>query len=137
MRTCEITEHKDAPASSRTDVQPCAKPVLPAVAPATDVYHTESALHLVVELPGVADSGVEIDLEDRLLRVSAETAADLAEGQEWMHREFRSRRFERSFRLSDRVDESRISASMKHGILRIEIPFRSETMPRRIEIKAG
>lgn len=135
MKTCE----HPAPQNTAETNQPAAhqRATLPTVKPATDVFHDKAGLHLVLDLPGVAEADVDVALENRVLTVSADAGVELPEGKAWLRREIRGRRYQRSLRVSERVDTDKVQARFEHGVLYLDMPFRTETLSRKIPISAG
>lgn len=109
----------------------------PARTPAVSVQHTDAGLLIWAELPGVDADHVQISVDHGVLTMRGRTEAHAPDGYEALHREFASADFERSFTLPNDVDPDQINASVKHGVLRLELPKVKEAQPRRIAVKAG
>ena len=103
--------------------------------PATDIYETEDALTVVMEIPGVNRDHVHISLDNSRLRVEARIDMANYEGMEPVYTEYGVGNFERSFELSNKVDQDQISAEVADGVLTLTLPKVKETKPRRIEIR--
>jgi HSP20 family protein len=103
--------------------------------PYTDVYETEDALTVVMEMPGVDRKDVEIELREDVLRV--EGKIDLAKygGMEPVYTEYNIGHYTRSFSLSDKVDQEHIGAQFEDGVLTLTLPKTAEAKPRRIALK--
>lgn len=95
------------------------------------------AHYVTVELPGFQDKDVQIELHAGVLTVSGQRAATAPEGYRPVHRERAQLRFSRSLRLPDGIDEAKVVAKMKNGILSIVLPKKPETKPRTIAISGG
>jgi len=102
--------------------------------PHTDVYETEDALTVVMEMPGVAREAVEIELKDDVLRVEARIDPSKYEGMEPVYTEYNVGHWARSFALPDKVDRERIGAQLEDGVLTLTLPKTAEAQPRRIAI---
>ncbi len=109
----------------------------PVYSPATDVYEQEGSFVLVMDMPGVTDKDVELQLEDDVLNIRAGIKEQELEGYELLYGEFRPADYERSFTLSSDIDRDKIKASVKNGVLRVELPKTEKLKPRKIEVKAG
>jgi len=103
--------------------------------PHTDVYETEDALTVVMEMPGVPREAVEIELKDDVLRVQARIDPSKYEGMEPVYTEYNVGHWTRSFALSDRVDREQIGAQLEDGVLTLTLPKAAEARPRRIEVR--
>jgi HSP20 family protein len=103
--------------------------------PAVDISEREQAYDLVVELPGVRREDVRISVENGALILRGERKDyGLAEGTKVLLRETTTRPFERMFQLPDEVDVNGISAEMKDGMLRIQLPKTELARPREIKV---
>jgi len=103
--------------------------------PAYDVVEHADTFVLEFDLPGFAKSDFTINVKDGILTVSGERKAKEEEENDFFR--YYGRKygpFERAFRLNDRVNEEKLKASYKNGVLRIDIPKREEAKPRTIEI---
>ena len=103
--------------------------------PNTDVYETEEALTVVMEMPGVNRGAVEVEIKDDVLRVEARIDPSKYEGMEPVYTEYSIGHWTRSFALSDRVDRERIGAQLEDGVLTLTLPKAATARPRRIEVR--
>ena len=103
--------------------------------PATDIYEAEDALTVILEMPGVEKSNVNLHVEDGALNV--EGRLDLAKyrGLQPLYTEYNIGHYSRSFRLSSKIDQSKIAAEMKDGVLSLKLPKVKEAKPRTIQVK--
>ena len=102
--------------------------------PQTDVYETEDALTVVMEVPGVDRGAVEVEVKDDVLRVEARIDPSKYEGMEPVYTEYGVGHWARSFALSERVDRERIGARLEGGVLTLTLPKLAEARPRRIAV---
>lgn len=107
------------------------------VRPRADIYEVNDAWFVVLEMPGVDESGADVSIEKGVLTVTGEVAAFATEGYEPQYGGLSARRFERSFRLPDEVDASAIEAEVKAGILRLRLPKAAAALPTKVTVKAG
>ena len=110
-----------------------ARPVRAVFEPAADVVEKPDGLYLAIDMPGVDQKGLEVTIEEHVLHIRG-TSAGSGETAPPVHREFECGDFERSFRLTPDLDEARITASLRNGVLQIALPKREETRPRRISV---
>ena len=103
-----------------------------------DVREDEKTYVFETELPGIAKEDIDITLEDGVLAVSAEnkTASDVNDDTGYHLRERRFGRVERSFRIPLPVDEEKVEAALKDGVLTISLHKVEAAQPRRIEVKS-
>ena len=102
--------------------------------PQTDVYETEEALTVVMEMPGVDRKDVGVELKEGVLRVEGRIDFSKYGGMEPVYTEYNVGHYGRSFTLSDRVDQERIAAQLEDGVLTLTLPKTAEARPRRIAI---
>ena len=102
--------------------------------PPADVWETEDALAVAMEVPGVAREAVAIELKDDVLRVEARVDAAKYEGLEPVYTEYGVGHWARAFALPDGVDRERIEARLEDGVLTLTLPKAAEARPRRIPV---
>jgi HSP20 family molecular chaperone IbpA len=105
------------------------------ITPPVDIYETADGLVVKADLPGVAKEGLDVRVENGLLTIRGK-AAHAAPGDP-VYREYGLVNFFRQFELNERVDQSKISADLKHGVLTLNLPKAEEAKPRQIEIKVS
>jgi len=105
-------------------------------APSADIYETDSGLEVVLEMPGVDKSHIEITVEDNVLQVHGTIAFSRYQGLRPLYTEYPVGHYRRSFSLSNRIDQHRITAEMSDGVLRVSLPKAEQAKPRKIEIGA-
>lgn len=103
--------------------------------PLTDIFETEDALMVVMEVPGVDRDNVDIRVENNELTVEARVGLQRYAQLRPVYTEYNVGHFLRSFRLSSVVDQSGIQATLEDGVLTIRLPKAREAIPRRIEVR--
>lgn len=100
---------------------------------------TEEGDHFVlrVDLPGVGEKDVHVDLHDGVLTVSAHRSVTAPEGYEARRRERGDAQFSRSYALGDKVDPEKTSAELKDGVLTVTVAKAAGVQKRTIAIKAA
>jgi HSP20 family molecular chaperone IbpA len=103
--------------------------------PTADIYETPDALTVVLEMPGVEKSNVDVRVEEGVLKV--EGRLDLAKYQELLplYTEYNIGHYARTFQISSKIDQSRIAAEMKDGVLSLKLPKVEEAKARAIQVK--
>jgi HSP20 family protein len=105
------------------------------VAPPVDIYETAEGLVVKADLPGVAKENLDVRVENNLLTIRGKSAH--VEPGEPIYREYELVNFFRQFELNERVDQAKISADLKHGVLTLQLPKAEEAKPRRIDVKVA
>jgi len=106
-------------------------------APAVDIFETKDQLTLLVDLPGVKGDDVQVHFEKGELSISARTAGRQPEGTRSLLAEYGTGDFFRSFRISEEIDSSRISAEYRDGILTLHLPKVEAVKPMKIAVKTA
>jgi HSP20 family molecular chaperone IbpA len=108
----------------------------PAFSPAVDIYETEAGTVLLADMPGVAEQSIEIRLEDGVLSLTGRVEDASVANHELTYAEYQVGDYQRSFSISDTVDQAAIGATFKNGVLRVVLPKAKEAQPRKIEVKS-
>jgi HSP20 family protein len=103
--------------------------------PTADIYESQDALTVVLEMPGVDKSGVNIAVQEDVLKVEGQLDLSKYQGLLPLYTEYNVGHYARSFRLSGKIDQSRIEAEMKDGVLSLHLPKVEEAKPRTIQVR--
>ncbi|GIW55874.1 MAG: heat-shock protein Hsp20 [Nitrospiraceae bacterium] len=105
-------------------------------APAVDVLETDTEFQIIAELPGVEKEDVKLSVEGGVLAISGRREPAKEEKGTRIHRiERASGSFLRSFSVPDSVDETKVKANYKNGILTVHLPKMEKARPKSIEVK--
>ncbi len=102
------------------------------VSPLVDIYETSEHLVVVADLPGVEKDGVNVKVENGLLTIEGKVGS--SELQTRTIEEFELVNFFRQFELSDVIDQEKIEAELKHGVLTVSLPKSEKQKPRKIKV---
>jgi HSP20 family protein len=106
--------------------------------PTVDISETDGEYVIKAELPEVKKEDVKVTLEDGVLTLSGERRQEKEEKHTKYHRVERSYgSFVRSFSLPELVDESKVKAEYKDGVLSLHLPKAEKVKPRAIEVKVA
>ena len=103
--------------------------------PNADIYETPHELKVVLEMPGIEKNNVEINIEDDVLHVEGRLDLSKYSGLQPLYTEYNVGHYARSFQLSSKIDQSKIGAEMKDGVLSLTLPKAEEAKPRTIQVK--
>ena len=102
--------------------------------PAADIYEIESGYLIAMDLPGIDREALEIDVDDNRLIVRGIRATSESK----QHRSERPKgKFLRTFSVPGSVDQGKIGADYKDGVLQIRLPKRNEQKSKKFDIKIG
>jgi len=102
--------------------------------PTTDIYETQDALNVVMDMPGVQKNNIDVAIEDGVLRVSGRIDFRKYEELQPIYTEYNIGHYSRSFRLSSKIDQTKISAELNDGVLSLVLPKVEEAKPRAISV---
>jgi len=103
--------------------------------PPVDIFENKDGLVVVADLPGVEKSDLDIRVENNVLTMKA-AAREIAPA-EVQYREYQLLNFFRQFQLSETVDQDRIKAELKHGVLVLDLPKKEQAKPRQIAVEVA
>lgn len=107
--------------------------------PAVDIREYADRFELFVDVPGVDPKNVELTLDNDVLTLSGERSQEQSDNKSELQYQRNERgvgQFYRRFVLPDTVDNDKVQATGKNGVLRVTIAKRAKAMPRRIQIAA-
>jgi HSP20 family protein len=105
-----------------------------AFVPVTDIYETPEALTVVLEMPGVDRNSIEASVEDDVVTIEGRIDFSKYEGMQPVYTEYNVGHYARSFQISNKVDQSKISAQMKDGVVTLVLPKVEQAKPRKIQV---
>jgi HSP20 family protein len=103
--------------------------------PNADIYETNDALNVVLEMPGVEKNSVEVRVEDGVLKIDGRLDFSKYQGLQPLYTEYNVGHYSRSFRLSSKIDQNKIGAELKDGVLSLVLPKVEEAKPRTIQVQ--
>jgi HSP20 family protein len=102
--------------------------------PVADIYETPDALKVILEMPGVDKSNVNVRVEDGVLTVEGRLDFSKYRDLQPLYTEYNIGNYSRSFRLTTKIDQSKIGAEMKDGVLLLVLPKAEEAKSRSIQV---
>ena len=102
--------------------------------PAADIFETDEALTVIMEMPGVRKDNVTIDVEEDVLRIEGQIDFTGYQELEPVYTEYNVGHYARGFTLSGKIDRGSISARLEDGVLTLTLPKAKEAQPRRIAV---
>ena len=102
--------------------------------PPVDIYERENEIVLLADMPGVDPKTIDIVVEKNILSIKGEVFEQSPDRFELDYREYDSGDYQRSFTLSDTIDQNKIEAKYEHGILKLRLPKAEKVKPKKIEV---
>jgi len=109
----------------------------PIFTPAVDIFETEKEITVLADMPGVKAKDLNIDLRENVLKLYGEAESPEGKNEVDVFREYQSGNYSRQFNLSQVIDQSRIDAELKDGVLKLRLPKVEAATPRKIAVKTG
>jgi HSP20 family protein len=107
-------------------------------APSVDISETESEYQIKAEIPDVKKEDVKVTLEDGVLTIQGERKHEKEEKGKKYHRIERSYgSFVRTFSLPDVIDDDKVKAEFKDGVLNLHLPKSEKAKPKAIDVKVA
>ena len=107
----------------------------PVFTPSVDIFENDKEIVLLADMPGVASDDLGIDLRDNTLTLDGEVRPFEKENEEDVRIEYQTGRYYRQFSLSEMIDQEKIDAQLKDGVLRLTLPKVGKQTPRRITVQ--
>ena len=109
----------------------------PTFTPAVDIFEKGDTTVIIADMPGVAADDVDVSFERHILTIRGTVKPNAPEGYRLLSSEYREGDYLRVFTLSDDIDQAKIKAEFKNGVLRLELPRAPEAQPKKISVKAA
>jgi HSP20 family protein len=132
------TESKALQAKEKAEVTTPAEQTRPGLVftPAVDIFETDKEITLLADMPGVKAENLNIDLRDNVLTLDGDVNSPEGNDEVDVIREYRTGKYSRQFTLSQVIDQSKIDAELKDGVLRLRLPKVEAATPRKIAVKS-
>jgi len=105
--------------------------------PAVDIFETEKEITVLADMPGVKAGELNIDLHENVLTLDSDVKPPEGPKEVDVIREYNTGKYYRQFRLSQVIDQKKIDAELKDGVLRLRLPKVEAAKPRKIKVKTA
>ena len=102
--------------------------------PVTDIFETPEALTVVLEMPGVDRNSIEASVENDVVTIEGRIDFAKYEGMQPVYTEYNVGHYARSFQISNKIDQGKISAEMKDGVVTLVLPKAEQAKQRKIQV---
>jgi HSP20 family protein len=102
--------------------------------PITDIFETDQALTLILEMPGVDKENVDVNVENDVLTIEGRIDYSNYEGLQPVYTEYNIGYYVRSFQISSKIEQGKISAEIKDGVMTLVLPKAEIAKPRKIKV---
>ncbi len=128
VQKAETSSVATAPEQTRTG---------PLYSPAVDIFENDTSITLLADMPGVKPSDLEIDLRENVLTLTGRVTTPASPKESNVLREYQPGTFFRQFTLSETIDQPKIDAQLRDGVLRLELPKIEKARPRQITVRVA
>ena len=102
--------------------------------PVTDIFETDQALTVVLEMPGVSKESVEVGVESDVLTIAGRIDFSKYDGLQPLYTEYNIGNYSRSFQISSKIEQDGIKAELKDGVMTLVLPKAEKAKLRRISV---
>lgn len=102
--------------------------------PDVDIFETDHSLTLLADMPGVTQDLLSVDLKDDTLTITGRTSPARSDQEKPLMVEYETGTYYRQFSLSEIIDQQKIDAQLKNGVLRLTLPKVDRTVSRKIVV---
>ena len=102
--------------------------------PVTDIFETDQALTVVLEMPGVSKESVEVGVESDVLTIAGRIDFSKYNGLQPLYTEYNIGNYSRSFQISSKIEQDGIKAELKDGVMTLVLPKAEKAKLRRISV---
>ena len=104
--------------------------------PPVDIFEDPQSITVIADMPGVRPGQLTIDLHEGVLTITGRAEPPARSHEFPVIQEYQPGTFQRTFVLSEAIDQGKIRANLKHGILHLRLPKVERAKPRQITVKS-
>ena len=129
-----MPDHHEVQVQQKREVDKKPESTIPArrFLPVTDIFETDDALQVILEMPGVDKESVDVRVENHVLTIEGQVDFTKYQGLAPLYTEYNVGNYARSFELSSKIDQERITADLKDGVITLILPKAENAKPRKI-----
>jgi HSP20 family protein len=105
--------------------------------PRVDIWETEDAILVAADMPGADENSVDVTVEKNVLSINGKVERERPEGHSILLSEYDVGDYQRVFTLPNEIDQERIQASVRNGVLRLTLHKARAAKPKKIEVSSG
>jgi HSP20 family protein len=102
--------------------------------PITDIFESDQALTVILEMPGVDKENVDVSVENDVLTIEGRIDYSKYEGLQPVYTEYNIGHYVRTFQISSKIEQGQISAELKDGVMTLVLPKAEKAKPRKIKV---
>ncbi|MBE7445960.1 MAG: Hsp20/alpha crystallin family protein [Planctomycetia bacterium] len=103
--------------------------------PLSDIYETPDNFTILIDMPGVGNENISIDLRGSELVINGEVSQEAYTDEKVVYNEYNIGHYHRHFVISDAINRDKIEAKISDGVLSLVLPKAEHVKPRKIEVR--
>lgn len=131
-----MATHQELQVQQKREVEKKQESTIPArqFQPVTDIFETDQALTVILEMPGVDKNNVNVRIENDILTIEGRVDLSKYRGLQPIYIEYNVGNYTRNFQISSKIEQDKISAELKDGIITLVLPKAEKAKPRKINV---
>jgi HSP20 family protein len=131
-----MASQQELPVQQKREVEKKQEGTIPSRAflPITDIFETDQALTVILEIPGVDKENVDVSVENDILTIEGRIDYSKYEGLQPVYTEYNIGHYVRTFQISSKIDQGEIRAELKDGVMTLVLPKAEKAKPRKIKV---
>lgn len=109
----------------------------PVYRPNVDIIEQQDQLVIYADLPGVTEEMIDVNFQDGMLTIHGKVNPRQSDGTQYLTHEYGVGDFYRTFRVSEKIDASKIAADYRDGVLVLRLPKSESHKPRKIAVQSN
>ncbi len=107
---------------------------VPVFIPDADIFEDDASVVVMLDMPGVPEKGIDIQIENDLLTVTGQQNEQRPSGFNLIYQAYDTGIFRRSFRILADIDRSKVAAKLRNGVLSVTLPKSAKAQPKKIKV---
>jgi HSP20 family protein len=131
-----MASQQELPVQQKREVEKKQESTIPSRAflPIADIFETDKALTVILEIPGVDKENVDVSVENDILTIEGRIDYSKYEGLQPVYTEYNIGHYVRTFQISSKIQQGEISAELKDGVMTLVLPKAERAKPRKIKV---
>ena len=131
-----MASQQELPVQQKREVEKKQESTIPSRAflPIVDIFETDQALTVILEMPGVDKENVNVGVENDILTIEGRIDYSKYEGLQPVYTEYNIGHYIRTFQISSKIEQGEISAELKDGVMTLVLPKAEKAKPRSIKV---
>jgi HSP20 family protein len=131
-----MASQQELPVQQKREVEKKQESTIPSRAflPIADIFETDKALTVILEMPGVDKENVDVSVENDILTIEGRIDYSKYERLQPVYTEYNIGHYVRTFQISSKIQQGEISAELKDGVMTLVLPKAERAKPRKIKV---